>query len=236
VLVEKPLASSEHDAEDLADAAERAGTLLFPGHNDLFHAGLSEFLDAAAGAPLTIVRRLPAGASDVPSIWSRPALYETLYHLVVIAHAHTRGAATPLLTEQVQFSGEAQLSRLRALLSAGTANVELIWEIGGGDELQLRAAVGKRELWWARRGAEVTNDLGAGPTPRNRTGSDAAAMLRAFRDAIASGSSRTRASDGVEVMRATRGLLDALALAGAPLEHADRPKHGSSRALSRRYR
>ena len=236
LLVEKPLADSETAAEEMAVAAAERGTLLVPGHNDLFFDGLFEFLAAARSAPLSIVRRLLADAPDVPSIWSRPALYETLYHLVTIAHAHTRGAETALVTDRVQFAGEQRLTYLRAHMSAGAMSVELTWEVGTADELSVRGATSEKSIAWSRRGADITVDLGAGPRQQQRQGSDTDGMVRAFRDAIAGAQSPTDATDGVDVMRATRGLIDALAEAGAPLVDPARPKHAASRPLARKYR
>ncbi len=236
VFVEKPLADSEEAAAQLAEAAVAAGTLVFPGHNDLFFDGLVDALESARGRDLVVTRKLGHTAADVPAIWSRPALYETLYHLVVIAHAHSRGGGA-LEPARVQFFGEQRLDRLRATLSNGAVNVDLVWQVGNADELHVRTADDSAPaIKWSRRGADISLDTGDGPAEPPRHGNDTDNMMRAFRDAVAGTPPPTRARDGVEVMIATRRLLDALAEAGAPLVNPARPKHAASRKLSRRYR
>ena len=62
-------------------------------------------------------------------------------------------------------------------------------------------------------------------------------MFAAFRAAIRDGTPPpVSARDGVEVMRTTRRIVDALEAAGAPFTRATAPRHAASPALARRYR
>ncbi len=224
ILVEKPVATTEAEAARLAAIP---GGFVMPAHNDRFQPGLDRFFAAAAGRPLTITRRSPADAADVPQVWSRPALYESLYHLLVLAHAH---AGRALTVERVAFTGEARLERLRVELSG----VTLAWELGGGaDTLALDAA----PYHWRRVGRDITVELGAGLELAARRGSDVEAMFAALRAALRDRTpSPVAATDAVEVMRATRLVLDAMEAAGAPFVRPTAPRHASSQLLSRRYR
>ena len=223
ILVEKPLATSEAEAARVVELAAARGVLLVPAHNDRFQPELARFFAAAQGRPLTITRRSPADAPEVPALWSRPALYESLYHLLVLAHAH---AADSLVAPRVAFTGEARLERLRVELGP----VTLAWELGGtADALVLDAA----PVHWRR----VDRTVAYGDEPPVRRGSDVEAMFVAFHTALRDGTPPpVAATDGVAVMRATRLVVDALEAAGAPFTRATTPRHAASRELSRRYR
>ncbi|MCB9574417.1 MAG: radical SAM protein [Kofleriaceae bacterium] len=239
VLIEKPVATTEAEAAALVAHAAARGVALMPAHNDRFAAGLEAFAAEAAGHDVTITRRSPAGAPDVPLAWSRPALYESLYHLVVLAH---RVGGDELTVAHVQHAGDDRLGRLRAELTApGGATVTIAWEVGATDDALIVTAAGRDAVaparHWRRVGRDVAVDRGDG-APRARTprGSDAALMLAAFRDAIrADGPAPVAAGDAVAVMRLTRLILDAMAAAGAPFVRPGSPRHASSRSLSRRY-
>jgi MoaA/NifB/PqqE/SkfB family radical SAM enzyme len=236
VLLEKPIATDEDEAIALAALG---GDRLWPAHSDRFAAGLDDFFAAAAEHALAITRHSPTGAPEVPLVWSRPALYESLYHLLVLAHRHA--GADALAVARVQVTGAQRLERLRVELTAAARPIALTWELGGPrDALALRAG----PVHWHRVDRAITLDLGAGAAPVERRGGEVPAMLAAFRDWLRARATApigapvqapVRAIDGAEVMRATRLVLDAMADAGAPFVRPGSPRHAASRSLARRY-
>ncbi len=234
VLVEKPVTTRERDAEALADLAAERGAVLFAAHNDRFAPGIDRFFDAASvhtATHLSIVRRIERDAPDAPVRWSRSAVYESLYHLVVLAHAFGGPEVASVATVP---SGERRPERIRAELSfAGGRTVEVTWERDAAvDELVLAAGL----VRFRRAGPETTLDSGEGPAPVAREASEAARMWTAFRDAVTTGAAPpVGPRDGLEVMRITRAFIDALQEAGAPFERKDAPRHAASRAVSSRY-
>src|SRR5207253_412993 len=90
-LVEKPLARTEEEAVALVREVEEKGALLAPAHNSLHVAGLDAVLAASGrgGATsgsrgdLSLIRRRTATSPDVPRLWSRAYLQESLYHALV---------------------------------------------------------------------------------------------------------------------------------------------------------
>lgn len=230
LLVEKPVATSAADARALAEVAAAAGVRLLPAHNDAFAAGLDAFFDVASGTDLTIARVTPPDAPDAPPSWSRPGLYESLYHLVVLAHQH---AGADLAVDRVTYTGERRPERLRVELRGGDGNLVITWDLTGrADTLTLSTATAT----WRRAGRDVTLDTGAGREPIERTGSDIESMLAAFRDAVRGDATPpVDPADGAEVMAITARIMDALDAAGAPFKRAASPRHAASRSLSRRY-
>ncbi|MBK9030475.1 MAG: radical SAM protein [Myxococcales bacterium] len=93
ILLEKPLAGTVAETEGLVARAAAAGVALMPAHNDRFAPGLDDALAAARGRALTIVRLTDRRTPAALHAWHRAPVFEGLYHLAVIAHAHG-GAAT----------------------------------------------------------------------------------------------------------------------------------------------
>ena len=88
------------------------------------------------------------------------------------------------------------------------------------------------EVTWRRAGRELTLTTAAGVRPVEHDGNEVQRMLLAFHDA-ALGRARPAATlaEALDVMRAARRVVDALAAAGAPFDRPNAPKHVASRAL-----
>ncbi len=232
VLIEKPLAGTIAEAEALIAAAAARGVVLMPAHNDRFAPGLDHALAAARGRALTIVRLTDRRSPAALHAWHRAPVFEGLYHLAVVAHAHA-GAATRV--DAAEWSGDDRPTTLRVrFVGDGGATVQVSWTLTAAvDALIVRAS----GVDWRRDGRVPALTIDGATRPLAKGGGELERMLRGFHRAVRD---RTpppiAADDGAVVMRLTLAAVDALAAAGAPLARATAPRHVASPALTTRYR
>jgi predicted dehydrogenase/uncharacterized radical SAM superfamily Fe-S cluster-containing enzyme len=231
ILIEKPLATSESVAAQLVALAHRGGVVVMPAHSELFAPGLERVFTASAGSALAITRRTTRAAPDAPGSWSRPSLYESLYHLLVLAHRH---AGSDLVVGDVRWRGDARPELVQLeLVQPGGAAVTVHWHL---DDAVDGLAIRSETAHWHRRGAEVALTVGGVASSCERDGSDVTRMFRRFHSVVRGGPVPVVADSAVEVMALTRAVLDGLAAAGAPLSRPGAPRHAASPELARRYR
>jgi MoaA/NifB/PqqE/SkfB family radical SAM enzyme/predicted dehydrogenase len=235
-LLEKPLARTEAEAEDLVRAAaERPDVVLLPAHNMLFAAGVSA-LFAAEGLPhLAYTHRCPPGSPDALRVWSRAGLFEVLFHALSLV-GHAAGGGAPRIT-RAHHQGDGAPERVGIELSYPAAQAELTLDFAAtADETVLarRAhAAGPPAMIWRRAGPVTTLRLGDREVPIPREGNDVERMLAHFRDVVL-GKEKPLVTprDALDVMRAARAALDALDAAGAPFDRPNAPRHVASPALA----
>ncbi len=234
VLMEKPLTSTLPQAEELVALVERSGVALMPAHNVLFAHGLERFFGVAA-SDVTMTKRTTPSSPDAPRAWSRGAVYETLYHVLVLAGRAAGGGAARVL--DVQHRGVSTLERLRLRLAYPALDVNLLVDFTAAeDSLEIEKGSGDSiAARWSRVGRDVMLTLGGTTQAVERRGSEIGAMLLDFRAVvIGEREASVGAREGLDVMLTARAVLDALETAGAPLERRGGPRHASSRAFRER--
>lgn len=232
VLVEKPLARTEEEAEELVRLAADRGLALMPAYNDLFASGLDQVLQPGAGR-LSYLRRTTPASPEALRTWSRAGLSELLHHVLAVVGA-PMGGGVPTV-ENAGFHGEARPERIRLQLQypAGPAEVRLEFATNV-DLLSITALRPDGEVEWRRSGRSTTL-VHAGQTREvESSGSELERMLTHFRDVVL-GRDRPRIDgrQGLELMRAVAACLAALDEAGAPFERQGAPKHVASRMPER---
>jgi MoaA/NifB/PqqE/SkfB family radical SAM enzyme len=221
-LIEKPLARTLEEAEEIVSRAAGGGALVVPAHQDVLAPGLRDLLEAAG--PLRWTRRCGPGARDLPRAWSRAALAQTLHHpLAAIVRA---ASGRDVSVDDVSFAGGGAPTRIRVRLRSGEWDAELSIEAASEDELHV-----SRGAWSfvrARGGARIVRD-GA---PERVDGDAIRAMLDRFaRAARGEPVALPPLRDGLVAMRATAAVLDALERAGAPFDRKTAPRHVASPSL-----
>lgn len=231
VLVEKPFSRTPQEAEELVRLAADRRVVLMPAHNVLFGEGLERLFAVTGPRTLAYARHCPPHSPDAPRSWNRAQLAETLYHAVALAtHAMGGGAAT---IQDAYVRGDSVPERLKARLQFPAGPAELAFDFTATDDgLFLTTQAGARELAWRRVGREATLHEDGTLVPLERRGSDLELMLGAFAAAVLGQAEvPVTAAEALDVLLATRALLDALAAAGAPFERPNAPRHVASRAL-----
>ena len=239
VLVEKPLARTLEEAQDLV--AWSASAPVMAAHVMLFTPGVRLLRAMVADGSIastrriTCVRRWPASSPDAPKAWSRDALYQPLYHSAYLLAAF--GAGEPTLT-RVEARGSDRPLWIRAefVFPDGAAG-ELVLDGEAPapvDEIALAAAHNRRVTWRREGGAEtLVHDTPQGDrTTSVERGSDAEGMLEAFREMVLrKGPPPARALDGLVAMRVAQAVVDALA---DRLARPEAPRHVASPAMRSR--
>ena len=232
VLVEKPPAASIADAEGMVARAAAAGVALMPAHNLRFAPGLAEALAAAHGRALTILRLVDRASPAALHAWHRAPLFEGLYHLLALAHAHG-GDATRVVAASAQGAERPQVIRVELRGDADVA-IAVVWNLGAAVDALVVGADGAH---WRRDGQLPRLTIGGAPQPVAPEGGELVRMLRGFHGAVAAGAPPPiPAADGVAVMCLTAAAIDALVAAGAPIERSTAPRHAASPELAARYR
>jgi predicted dehydrogenase/pyruvate-formate lyase-activating enzyme len=219
LLLEKPLARTLEEAEEIVRAAAASGGIALPAHQDVF--ALERVL--AAEGEVRWTRRVSPDAPDMPRAWSRAALAQTLHH--PIAALVRAAGGRDLEVVLAQHAGGGAPERIRARLRSGAFEGEIVIERAPVDELRV-----------SRGGVELVRRSGATELRRGgtveRRPSAIESMLDALRRAVLGEAvALPPIADGVAAMRATRALIDALEEAGAPIDRAGAPKHASSPSL-----
>ncbi len=234
-LIEKPMARTVEEAEELVHLAAGAGVPLMPGHTLVFSGGVDALFDADGLPCVTLTLRATPDGPEAMRAWSRPALSEVLHHALSLVGRAVRGGA-PRVTD-VLFRGDAAPSAVTLELAyeRATARVELDFAAVRDDlALARRARFGDEpEMLWRRAGREVSLRVRGADASVPREGSDLSRMLAHFREVV-----RGRAeplvtpTDGLEALRAARAAVEALEAAGAPFDRAEAPRHVASPALA----
>lgn len=238
-LVEKPLASTEEQAEALRAAATEAGAPVVMAHNSLYPPGLDQVLAIPLpGASATYILRRTPGSGDAMRTWNRSYLYETVYHILAVVGRACGGGVGEV--EKASFRGEGCPEQLRVQLRYGGASAEILLDYTAAheeDALARRPADGGTDGHvWRRQGREITITDADGVHVVEREGNDIQRMLANFRDVVL-GKAKAGATldEALEVMRTARGVVNALDAAGAPFERPNAPKHVASRALQQPF-
>lgn len=233
VLMEKPLTTTLADAEALVALSERTDVQLVMAHNLLFATELDTLLGQTPWERVELVRRCPSDAGDAPRTWSRSALYQTLYHLLVL----TGRACGHRVPSVVSTSHEGTLRPERVSVALdytdGRADIQLDFS-ATEDCLRLRLASTTRggETTWQRSGRTVTVEESGAMRDSHGEGSELNRMLIAFRDQVVGrGELCATAAQALAVMRACDRVLEALESDGAPFRREGRPKHVASPSL-----
>lgn len=233
VLMEKPLARTEGEGEELIAALEEHDGYLMMAHNVLFSPGLDQALELAPDPRSVSYRRRTAPmAPSAPRGWGREGLYQTLYHTMVVV-GRAAGGGVPVV-RSAQFTGDSTPERVRLDLAYGDVEAHVLLDYRSReDELGLtveRRSGGTTE--WVRLGQTFSLEHDGAPIDVERDGSENERMLRAFARGIVDGVPPTAsARESLDIMRATRLAIEALEAAGAPTVRATAPKHVASKAM-----
>jgi predicted dehydrogenase/MoaA/NifB/PqqE/SkfB family radical SAM enzyme len=228
-LLEKPLARTEAEAEELVRAVAEAGPTarLLPAHNMVFAPGVEALFDSGL-AFISYVRRAVRTSDEAPRAWGRASLYETLYHGLSLA-GRAAGGGVPEVA-QVHFQGDVAPLQIRFRLVYPTAEVDMLLDYSGAiDETSLSArahADAPPSRSWRRAGRELTVRVDDRDVSPRGGGSDKERMLGHFRDVVL-GRERplVTPAEALDVMRAARRAIEALDAAGAPFDRPNAPKH-----------
>ena len=240
VLVEKPLARTLEEAEEMVSWAERSPVVA--AHVLLFAPGVRRLREMLANGSLTTPRRIacarrfPRDAPDAPRAWSRDAIFQPLYHSAYLLAAFNEGAPT---LRRVDARGDDRPSWIRAEFSFADGAVgEMVLDAEATkavDELTL-VATHHRHVTWRREGPSevIVHDSPQGDRSTSvDRGSDVEGMLEGFREAVIlrSVGRGVRAIDGLRAMRIASDVVDALA---DRMRRPDAPRHVASPALRSR--
>lgn len=233
VLVEKPLAPTFDDAEALVALTQQTEVPLVIAHNLLFAARLDELLEEAPWKRVELTRGCPAQAPDAPRAWSRSALYQTLYHMLVVT-CQACGGGVPSVAH-VSHEAASRPERIRVALDYAEASAEIRLDFTAAED-ELSLVVGNsattRDASWRRRGRVIAVERNGKVQTGHGEGSEISRMLVAFRDLVLGRDSRgATAEQALSVMRTCDVVLEALEAAGAPFQRAGRPKHVASPSL-----
>lgn len=219
VLVEKPLAQTQEQAEALVRAGERV--VVMPAHALLFAPGvraLQALLQAPGGAAASrasATLRATALSPDAPASWSRGALFESLYHAVYLLGAATGGCEARVGRCEARGGGAPEWVRAELEFPGGVrGELELDFRAPGASTELAVGVAGGRALRWRRVGPD--EELIHGTPSGDRTasverGSETEAMLAAFRDAaLGLRPVPVPTHDGRDAMATATALVDAL--------------------------
>ena len=234
VLLEKPITGSADRAAALRDAAAAAGVRVVPAHNTLYASGIDEILALPFSRPATsyVVRRTPR-SGDALRTWNRSALFEMVYHLLVVVGRGAGGGFGRV--EKVGWRGDAAPESLRVELSYGDAKGEIALELAATAEEDVVARrdldAAQSEQVWRRQGRSLSITSAAGVRDVEARGNDAERMLENFRDTVL-GTCEAGATldEAIEVIQTAQAVVDAVEAAGAPFDRPDAPVHVASRA------
>lgn len=233
-LIEKPLAPSLAEAEQLAELAESRRVLVMPAHNVLFGAGFLEFVDETTRYA-NYLRRCPRSAPDAPQAWSADAIFQSVYHSLVLVGRAMGGGRAKVVAASFVGGGRPERLRFSLEFAQGLAELELDFD-ARVDELSLRTRrAGAGERIWRRSGADVVVGPVEAPLPVQRRQGELSALLEAFRAAVVMSAAPTvTVREGVDVLHNAREIISALRSANAPLSRPNAPKHVASRELKPR--
>ena len=174
-LVEKPVVALEH-TDALIELLGTEGPAIVPAHQVLFADGLADVLNGPAPREVTYTRSFPSSAPDAPRSWSADALFQLLYHgLVLVGRAAGGGTAT---VEHARISGTSRPRRVDARLQYASVTAELKLDFDGSADAIRLALDGDRA--WARVGRDITTTHGGITRPFERQRGELAGMLAAF--------------------------------------------------------
>ncbi len=238
-LVEKPLASTEEQAEALGALARAAQARIVMAHNSLHAPGLAEILALPLQRPAAtyLLRRTP-GSSDAMRTWSRSFLYETVYHVLAVVGRACGGGIGEVV--KASYNGESHPEQLRVQLRYGDALAEITLDFTAAVD---EDSLARRELdapdserVWRRQGRSITITSAGGVRPIESDGNDVQRMLANFRDVVL-GKAEPGATldEALDIMRTARRVVEAVEAAGAPFERPNAPKHVASRAVQQPF-
>lgn len=241
-LIEKPLVRTEDEAIELVRlVAATPGAVLVPAHNMLFAAGVDALFEALPrregdGPPsLVLSRRVTATGPEAMRAWSRSALFESLYHTLSLV-GHAAGGGVPRVLTAMHRGGLAP-TQVRVELRYDGADAEISLDFTAAvDDLSLSRGVQgeKPTRIWRRVGSTTTLQIDGRDVSVPRSGNDVERMLGHFRDVVLGRTPPLLGpADALDVMRATRAVIDALEDAGAPFHRAEGPRHVASPTLAR---
>lgn len=230
-LVEKPVGGESDVVRALARESESLGVSILPAHQLLHADGLDRLLDAGPHATVRCVRRVRAGQADLPRSWARGALFETLYHWIVVLNALAGGAPGSVVV--LHRSGDSRPERFALRLVYPASVAELVVE-GDAVEDELAFTAGDRE--WARTGGKLRLTERGVAKDVERTGSDAAHLLHAFARVVQDGERpRSTLRDAALAIDATNLALAALESSGVEFGRPAEPRHAASAGLRTSY-
>lgn len=136
VLVEKPLTTDAAEAHQIADAAQRAGTVVIPGYNlryDSRHREIKEWIEAGRAGTLTSLALRRNRSSALFSTYQRvhPG-FESTSHDIDLALWFTGSRIRTVFAKQRQRPGDANPFGLWALLELEDGTVvttEAVWSV-----------------------------------------------------------------------------------------------------------
>jgi predicted dehydrogenase/MoaA/NifB/PqqE/SkfB family radical SAM enzyme len=234
VLVEKPLASTRAEAEELARAARTSPVI--PAHQMLFSPGiLALFQELDRGAPgkrahIQLRFAFPPGSSGWQPGWNPVSLAELLYHAAYMLLA--AGGPAELVRVDAQGDLRPEWIRVETRSADGTPATTLLNFDAAAESVDLFVHGLDGHLVGCSRSAEgeelVRNGPGGARTSSVRGPGDAVGLLDAFVRSVRGEPPPVLPEDALAVMDIVRAVLDRLE---GRLVSKTAPKHASSPAL-----
>ncbi|MEM7155591.1 MAG: radical SAM protein [Myxococcota bacterium] len=225
-LVEKPVVALEH-TDALVELLSEEGSAVVPAHQVLFADGLAEVLAGPRPREVGYTRSFPASAPDTPRFWSADAMFQLLYHgLVLVGRAAGGGVAT---VEQARISGTSRPRRVDARLQYASTTAELSLDFAGSADA-LRLTLGSDRAW-ARVGRDITTTHGGIARPYERQRGELAGMLTAFHRVLRGESPEglPTVAEALDVAANARAVVDALLQSEPRLARApNAPRHAQT--------
>lgn len=226
VLVEKPVVSPEH-SDALVQLAASGEPSIMPAHQVLFADGLAEVLAGPAPRTLSYVRVVSSNAPDAPRSWSVDAIFQLLYHgLVLVGRGAGGGTAT---VQSARISGTSRPLRVDAVLRFSSTTAELSLDFDGSpDTLRLTL---DDDRAWARVDRSITVTRGGVARPLERARGELAGMLAAFHDVVRGESPPgvPTVQEALDVAANARAVIDVLVRAEPRLVRApNAPRHAQT--------
>lgn len=226
VLVEKPVVPREH-TEALLELLVPGAPTVVPAHQVLFGDGLAEVLAGPLPRAVTYARVLLASSPDTPRFWSPDAIFELLYHgLVLVGRAAGGGEA---VVEHARIAGTSRPLRVDARLRYASTTAELSLHLDGAADTLRLTLDGDRA--WARADRSITATIGGVARPVPRAGGELAGMLAAFHRVVRGDAPAglPTVREALDVAANARALVDALQQAEPRLTRApNAPRHAQT--------
>ncbi|MCX4243662.1 DUF483 domain-containing protein [Paraliomyxa miuraensis] len=233
VLVEKPVVPLEH-TDALVELLVPGAPTVMPAHQVLFADGLAEVLAGPIPREVSYSRVVPVSAPDAPRFWSSDAIFELLYHgLVLVGRAAGGGEA---VVELARIAGTSRPLRVDVRLQYASTVAELSLDFdGAADTLRLTLDADRA---WTRVDGSIARTLDGVTRPVERVRGELAGMLASFHRAVRGDAPQglPTVREALDVATNARAVIDVLVKAEPRLARAPHaPRHAQTlhRALVR---